>query len=88
MDNYGLVDALVSRTVNLFYILMCSKSFTLDFTIWLIDCLFIFHPDMCDIGEDQLVLYAQMANLVKLVLPAIEINLKEITENFSKARLQ
>lgn len=43
---------------------------------------------MCDIGEDQLVLYAQMANLVKLVLPAIEINLKEITENFSKARLQ
>ncbi|XP_020257027.1 histone-lysine N-methyltransferase ASHR1 isoform X2 [Asparagus officinalis] len=52
MDNYGLVDALVSH--------------------------------MSDIKEEQLVLYAQMANLVKLVLPHMEINLKEITANFSK----
>ncbi|KAM0950949.1 putative [histone H3]-lysine(4) N-trimethyltransferase chromatin remodeling SET family [Dioscorea sansibarensis] len=37
-----------------------------------------------DIDEKQLVLYAQMANLVKLVVPYVEINLKEVAENFSK----
>nr|CAD1832952.1 unnamed protein product [Ananas comosus var. bracteatus] len=36
------------------------------------------------LDEKQLVLYAQMANLVKLVLPSLEIDLKEITHNFSK----
>lgn len=39
---------------------------------------------MSDIGEEKLVLYAQMANLVNLLLPSLEINIKEITQNFSK----
>lgn len=39
---------------------------------------------MADIDENKLVLYAQMANLVKLVLPLMEINIKEVIENFSK----
>ncbi|KAL5715662.1 Histone-lysine N-methyltransferase ashr1 [Ranunculus cassubicifolius] len=37
-----------------------------------------------DIDEKQLVLYAQMANLVNLVLQWPEINIKEIARNFSK----
>lgn len=37
-----------------------------------------------DLDEKQLVLYAQMANLVHLILQWPEINLKEIAENFSK----
>lgn len=39
-----------------------------------------------DVGEEKLVLYAQMANLVKLILQwsDSEINIKEITESFSK----
>nr|GLL44340.1 histone-lysine N-methyltransferase ASHR1 [Ipomoea trifida] len=37
-----------------------------------------------DIDEKQLVLYAQMANLVNLILQWTDINIKEITENFSK----
>ncbi|KAG6432653.1 hypothetical protein SASPL_104234 [Salvia splendens] len=39
-----------------------------------------------DINEKQLLLYAQMANLVNLILPCpdFEINVKEIAENFSK----
>ncbi|KAJ8501249.1 hypothetical protein OPV22_011801 [Ensete ventricosum] len=37
-----------------------------------------------EIDEKQLVLYAQMANLVSLVLPSLEIDLKETTHNFSK----
>ncbi|KAJ0024557.1 hypothetical protein Pint_08234 [Pistacia integerrima] len=40
--------------------------------------------DMSDIDEKQLVLYAQMANLVNLILQWQEINIKEIAENFSK----
>ncbi|KAH0660609.1 hypothetical protein KY289_029357 [Solanum tuberosum] len=40
--------------------------------------------DMTDIDEKQLVLYAQMANLVSLILQWPEINVKEIAENFSK----
>jgi [histone H3]-lysine4/36 N-trimethyltransferase SMYD len=43
-----------------------------------------FHQDMSDIKEEQLVLYAQMANLVHLILQWPEINIKEIAEFFSK----
>uniref|UniRef100_A0A2C9U173 SET domain-containing protein n=1 Tax=Manihot esculenta TaxID=3983 RepID=A0A2C9U173_MANES len=39
---------------------------------------------MKDIDEKQLVLYAQMANLVSLILQWPDINIKEIAENFSK----
>ncbi|KAK6114862.1 hypothetical protein DH2020_007131 [Rehmannia glutinosa] len=41
---------------------------------------------MSDVNEKQLVLYAQMANLVNLILqwPDSEINIKEIAEIFSK----
>ncbi|KAG0485280.1 hypothetical protein HPP92_009359 [Vanilla planifolia] len=39
---------------------------------------------MSSLEEKQLVLYAQMANLVKVVLPFVEIDLKEMTEIFSK----
>lgn len=36
------------------------------------------------VDENQLVLYAQMANLVSLILPFIELDLKEIAQTFSK----
>ncbi|XP_027329451.1 histone-lysine N-methyltransferase ASHR1 isoform X2 [Abrus precatorius] len=39
---------------------------------------------MSDITEEQLVLYAQMANLVNFIVQWPEINIKEIAENFSK----
>lgn len=39
---------------------------------------------MSDIDEKQLVLYAQMANIVNLILQWSEINTKEIAEIFSK----
>ncbi|KAK6939821.1 SET domain, partial [Dillenia turbinata] len=39
---------------------------------------------MSDIDETRLVLYAQMANLVSLILQWPSINLKEIAENFSR----
>ncbi|CAH9071660.1 unnamed protein product [Cuscuta epithymum] len=39
---------------------------------------------MPDIDEKQLVLYAQMANLVSLILQWTDINIKEIAENFCK----
>lgn len=39
---------------------------------------------MSDIDEKQLVLYAQMANLVNLILDWPDINIKEIARNFSK----
>ncbi|XP_065880933.1 histone-lysine N-methyltransferase ASHR1 isoform X2 [Euphorbia lathyris] len=39
---------------------------------------------MKDIDEKQLLLYAQMANLVSLILQWPDINIKEIAENFSK----
>ncbi|KAL2339833.1 hypothetical protein Fmac_007773 [Flemingia macrophylla] len=39
---------------------------------------------MSNITEEQLVLYAQMANLVNSILQWPEINIKEIAENFSK----
>ncbi|PKU70842.1 Histone-lysine N-methyltransferase ASHR1 [Dendrobium catenatum] len=40
--------------------------------------------DMSDLDEKQIVLYAQMSNLVKVVLPSLEVDLREITQNFSK----
>lgn len=43
-----------------------------------------FCEDMSDIDEKQLVLYAQMANIVNFILQWPEINIKEIAENFSK----
>ena len=41
---------------------------------------------MSEIDENQLVLYAQMANLVSLILqwPEAKINIKDIAVNFSK----
>ncbi|XP_010538974.1 PREDICTED: histone-lysine N-methyltransferase ASHR1 [Tarenaya hassleriana] len=39
---------------------------------------------MSEIDEKQIVLYAQMANLVNLILQFPDINLKEIAENYSK----
>lgn len=42
---------------------------------------------MTDIDEKQLVLYAQMANLVSLILQWPEINVKDIAENFSKVEI-
>ncbi|KAK1301368.1 Histone-lysine N-methyltransferase ASHR1 [Acorus calamus] len=39
---------------------------------------------MSELNEEQLVLYAQMANLVRLVLPSTEIDVKNITMNFSR----
>ncbi|RZR88587.1 hypothetical protein BHM03_00016208 [Ensete ventricosum] len=46
--------------------------------------LHVYRADISEIDEKQLVLYAQMANLVSLVLPSLEIDLKETTHNFSK----
>jgi len=40
--------------------------------------------DMSEIAEKQLVLYAQMANLVNVILQWPDLNLKEVAENFSK----
>ncbi|OEL14493.1 Histone-lysine N-methyltransferase ASHR1 [Dichanthelium oligosanthes] len=37
-----------------------------------------------EVDENQLVLYAQMANLVNLILPSLELDLKEIAHTFSK----
>uniref|UniRef100_A0A7C9EHD4 [histone H3]-lysine(4) N-trimethyltransferase n=1 Tax=Opuntia streptacantha TaxID=393608 RepID=A0A7C9EHD4_OPUST len=39
---------------------------------------------MSEIAEKQLVLYAQMANLVNVILQWPDLNLKEVAENFSK----
>jgi SET and MYND domain-containing protein len=39
---------------------------------------------MSDFNEKQLVLYAQMANLVNIIKPSEELNLKEITQNFCR----
>ncbi|KAJ8773353.1 hypothetical protein K2173_028530 [Erythroxylum novogranatense] len=39
---------------------------------------------MKEIDEKQLVLYAQMANLVSWILQLSDVNIKEIAENFSK----
>nr|XP_043607431.1 histone-lysine N-methyltransferase ASHR1 [Erigeron canadensis] len=37
-----------------------------------------------EVGETQLVLYAQMASLVSIILQRPDLNIKEIAENFSK----
>ncbi|KAK2971010.1 hypothetical protein RJ640_023442, partial [Escallonia rubra] len=58
VDNYNLVEALVSR------ILM--------------------NLNISEVNEKQLVLYAQMANLVNLILQWPDITVKEIAEMFSK----
>lgn len=39
---------------------------------------------MSELDEKQLVLYAQMANLVSVILQWPGLDLKEIAENFSK----
>lgn len=39
---------------------------------------------MSEIEEKQLILYAQMANLVNAILKWSDVDLKEIAENFSK----
>lgn len=39
---------------------------------------------MSDLDENQLVLYAQMANLVNLIIQLPDVNIKGIAENFSK----
>lgn len=39
---------------------------------------------MSEIDKKQLVLYAQMANLVNLILQWSGIDIREIAENFSK----
>ena len=39
---------------------------------------------MSEINEKQLILYAQMANLVSAILQWPDLNLKEVAENFSK----
>lgn len=41
---------------------------------------------MSELDEKQLMLYAQMANLVNLILQFPSIDLKEIAENFSKVQ--
>lgn len=87
MDNYKLVKALVARIL--------FTSLVLSFNVMNIDfCPFCsvmivlfnkhFREDMSDITEELLVLYAQMANLVHLILQWPEISIKEIAENFSK----
>jgi len=43
--------------------------------------------DISEVDEKQLVLYAQMANHVHLILPSFELDLKEIAHNFSKVIL-
>ncbi|CAL9220289.1 unnamed protein product [Arabidopsis halleri] len=39
---------------------------------------------MSEIDEKQMLLYAQMANLVNLILQFLSVDLREIAENFSK----
>lgn len=89
MDNYKLVEALVARILFIILVLS-SRAMIVDFSLFtdmsVVIVLFntYFHEDMSDIKEEQLVLYAQMANLVHLILQWPEINIKEIAEIFSK----
>lgn len=39
---------------------------------------------MSEVDEKQLLLYAQMANLVNVILQWPDISIKEIAENFAK----
>ncbi|XP_043704587.1 histone-lysine N-methyltransferase ASHR1 isoform X1 [Telopea speciosissima] len=92
-DNYNLVEALVSR-ILIHYLLVNNVLapytfwpffvFFFNSLSWLFDLTIDFLQDMPDIDENQLVLYAQMANLVNLILQWPDINIKEIAENFSK----
>lgn len=90
-DNYNLVEALVSRIlfslVTGFNILGLWL-FPITAFVWQLFDLTTFHIDFTDIDEKQLVLYAQMANLVNLILQWPDINTKEIAENFSKVSSQ
>ncbi|KAL7608060.1 hypothetical protein Lser_V15G13765 [Lactuca serriola] len=43
-----------------------------------------FHKDISEVEEKQLVLYAQMASLVNIILQWSTLNIKEIAKNFSK----
>ncbi|RLN17749.1 histone-lysine N-methyltransferase ASHR1 [Panicum miliaceum] len=43
--------------------------------------------NISEVDKDQLVLYAQMANLVDLILPSLELDLKEIAHTFSKVSI-
>lgn len=82
-DNYNLVDALESRILPFWYIWSMTNILTL--ILWM-----FYWPHNIDISEvdkNQLVLYAQMANLVQLILPSFELDLKEITHTFSKVML-
>nr|CAB3499011.1 unnamed protein product [Digitaria exilis] len=44
----------------------------------------ILESHISEVDENQLILYAQMANLVNLILPSLELDLKEIAHTFSK----
>ncbi|KAK9216119.1 hypothetical protein WN944_008126 [Citrus x changshan-huyou] len=87
-DNYSLVEALVARI--LFELIIWFNQFGLvlcfSYNKSLMPAFFnnLFGKDMSDIDEKQLLLYAQMANLVNLILQWPEISIKEIAENFSK----
>ncbi|GAY41727.1 hypothetical protein CUMW_061660 [Citrus unshiu] len=87
-DNYSLVEALVARI--LFELIIWFNQFGLvlcfSYNKSLMPAFFnnLFGKDMSDIDEKQLLLYAQIANLVNLILQWPEISIKEIAENFSK----
>lgn len=91
-DNYSLVEALVARI--LFELIIWFNQFGLvlcfSYNKSLMPAFFnnLFGKDMSDIDEKQLLLYAQMANLVNLILQWPEISIKEIAENFSKVSSQ
>lgn len=83
IDNYNLVDALESRILTSCCILLVMNMDIMIHECWIgsIDFIII---DISKVDENQLVLYAQMANLVNLILPSLEIDLKEIAHTFSK----
>ncbi|KVH87869.1 SET domain-containing protein [Cynara cardunculus var. scolymus] len=94
IDNYNLVKALISRILA--YLLYCyvfpfilslQNMFILK-QPYLIYTNFLDHvyADISEVGETQLVLYAQMASLVNIILQWPGLNIKEIAENFSKAQ--
>ncbi|XP_028757579.1 histone-lysine N-methyltransferase ASHR1 isoform X1 [Neltuma alba] len=88
-DNYSLVEALVARILLSYFVFMSIVLNTVLYMFSHISMMIVifdthFHLDMSDINEGQLVLYAQMANLVNLILQWPEINIKEIAENFSR----
>ncbi|GAA0144925.1 histone modifying enzyme [Lithospermum erythrorhizon] len=83
----GLIHQLrqaVASTEEKLYI--SSITATVAFSHTCLFFLMISTTDMSEIDEKQLVLYAQMANLVNLILQGIQgdVDLKEIAENFSE----